>query len=182
MKKIALSQGKYALIDDDDFELVSNYGWVYDSGGFGYARGKLRIGRYGLRRGVKRFSGKRVRMHRLIMNPPQGVEIDHINGDGLDNRRCNLRLATRAQQAHNMRKHRHSKSPYKGVEALPYGRWRAGIRINGKALHLGCFASAEDAARVYDAAAIEHFGEFARPNFPGWEQLKAMVPEGVIAE
>lgn len=172
MKRIPLSQGKYALIDDEDFELVSSCYWIYDSGGCGYARGRPRVGRYGLRRGVRRSTRKHIRMHRLIMNPASHLEVDHVNGDGLDNRRQNLRLVTRHQQMQNMKRQQRSKSPYKCVRKTTYNRWEAYIRINGMRKHLGYFGSAEEAALAYDEAAIQAFGEYARLN----------LSKGVMAE
>lgn len=112
-------------------------------------------------------------LHNLILQPPSGLVVDHINHDGLDNRRSNLRLATQQQNLWNARRKRNSSSPYKGVsERKELWRtapaWTATIRDRetGKRVCLGTFRTAEDAARAYDKAAREMRGEFAVLNFP----------------
>lgn len=91
---------------------------------------------------------------------------DHVNGDGLDNRRSNLRRATHGQNMANKVRYRNNTSGFKGVSRRQNGRWFAQIQCQGNHRHLGYFATAEEAARAYDAAAVEAFGEFARLNFP----------------
>ena len=91
---------------------------------------------------------------------------DHINGDGLDNRRSNLRRATHGQNMANKGRYRNNTSGFKGVSRRRSGRWFAQIQAQGTHRYLGQFDTAEDAARAYDAAAVEAFGEFARLNFP----------------
>lgn len=89
--------------------------------------------------------------------------VDHINGNGLDNRRVNLRLATSLQNQGNSRKRRNASSYYKGVSWYkPLKKWRAQIKVDKHVIHLGYFVSEEEAAIVYQEAAIAHFGEFAR--------------------
>lgn len=106
-------------------------------------------------------------LHRVIMNAPPGVQVDHINGDTLDNRRCNLRLCTHKENGHN-RKLQGGTSKFKGVTWHKRDRkWQAGIRHNGKQIHLGYFNDDVEAARAYDRAARKYFGEFARVNFQG---------------
>jgi hypothetical protein len=102
-------------------------------------------------------------MHRLLLNPPEGVEVDHINGNTLDNRRANLRICTHAENSRNRRGRSNSKSGVKGVTPYP-GGWRATINVNGKNVHLGCFTNIDDAAEAYDEAATRYYGEFARTN------------------
>jgi hypothetical protein len=105
-------------------------------------------------------------MHRLILDPGT-AEVDHINGDTLDNRRCNLRLATHAQNMCNNRMRSHNTSGYRGVFWYAERRkWGALIVARRKRKFLGLYADAVDAARAYDAAAIELHGEFASLNFP----------------
>jgi hypothetical protein len=106
-------------------------------------------------------------MHRQIANPPDGKEVDHINGVTLDNRRENLRVCSHSQNMHNRRlRQKNNKSGYKGVHWLARTkRWVAEIRVNGKSRHLGYFTEKTDAARAYDTAAAECFGEFAHLNF-----------------
>lgn len=99
--------------------------------------------------------------------PSEGFEIDHVNGDPADNRLANLRLATPTQNQHNAKSHRDSGCKYRGVVwDKNNGKWKAASKIDGKIRHLGHFDDPEDAARAYDEAAKEHFGEFAKLNFP----------------
>jgi hypothetical protein len=101
-------------------------------------------------------------MHRLIMAPPAGLCVDHINHDGLDNRRCNLRICTQRENSSNMRAHRDSNSPFKGVcYEKAFSRWRASIGFKGVTIYLGIFPSEIDAALAYNEAALKYHGEFA---------------------
>jgi hypothetical protein len=101
-------------------------------------------------------------MHRVILNTPDGMKTDHINNDKLDNRRCNLRVCTDAQNMRNRGKQANNTSGYKGVFwSIPAGRWRAQIRLNRKSIHLGLFYSKEEAYEKYKKAEKEYFGEFA---------------------
>jgi hypothetical protein len=93
------------------------------------------------------------------------MEVDHINGDGLDNRKSNLRLATRAQNGCNLRPQQGKSSRFKGVAWHVCGKWRAHISPNRTQIALGLFDDEIDAALAYDMAALAQFGEFARPNF-----------------
>lgn len=106
-------------------------------------------------------------MHRAILRPAYGSEVDHVNGNGLDNRRDNLRACVRTQNNGNRRLSGLNASGYRGVSwDARNDRWRADIRAFGVARNLGRFTDAAQAARAYDAAARDMFGEFARPNFP----------------
>lgn len=157
MKTIQLTQGKVALVDDADYAELSKYKWcAWRIGGNWYSK-----------RGIgTRKSFTQVYMHRVIMGALPGQQVDHINGDGLDNRRCNLRIATMAQNQANRRKSPGTSSAYKGVTLdTKKGGWIAYIKVRQKRIHLGHFADEVDAARAYDAAALKYFGEFARPNF-----------------
>lgn len=108
---------------------------------------------------------KKFYLHRLIMNAAPGVQIDHINGCTLDNRRENLRFATAGQNCFNSKKRQGSThSQFKGV-TREHGKWRARITHGGKKSSLGMFTSEESAALAYDCAALEKFGEFAHTNF-----------------
>lgn len=148
--QIPLSQGKFALIDAADYAYLSQFKWtLYQNGSktLWYARSAQA-------------------MHRMIVNAPPGVPVDHINGDGLDNRRCNLRLATPRLNAQNRCKVPGSKSQYKGVCPTKNGKkWRTQININGKVHHLGEFQDETLAAQTYDFVARQFFGPFARLNF-----------------
>lgn len=159
MKLIPLSQGKHAIVDDEDYAQLSTVKWsAMNTDGLSYAI-----------RHVAQASGKKrgVLMHRVIMKAPDGIEIDHINGNGLDNRKANLRFCNHSQNVRN--RHQVSgRSQFKGVSW--YGRdrkWYAHIRFSGKRYHLGVFEDEVDAALVYDRAAVKYHGEFARLNFPG---------------
>jgi hypothetical protein len=104
-------------------------------------------------------------IHRIILADAE--EVDHINGDGLDNRRMNLRASSRAENMRNTRKPRNNTSGFKGVcWDRDHARWRSYIQINGRLLYLGLFDDLEVAARAYDTAARAHFGAFAALNFP----------------
>lgn len=154
MKQIPLSRGLVALVDDADFDLVSAVGKWYAN-----PSDRTFYARKNFSRGGRYFS---VRMHTLITGWPL---VDHLNGNGLDNRRLNLRQATHSQNAMNRGMRSDNTSGYKGV-GLRRGAWTAEIYVHGVQHYLGRFLSAEEAARAYDAAAAELFGEFARLNFP----------------
>jgi hypothetical protein len=106
-------------------------------------------------------------MHRQVTNAPKGLVVDHINHNGLDNRRANLRLCTKQQNNCNSRSFRHKTSNYKGVfKEKGSKKFRAYIRFNKKPVHIGMFELEIDAAKAYDKKAKELFGEFAYLNFP----------------
>ncbi len=146
MKLISLTRGRFAVVDDDDYELLSKLKWCVN--GKGYA--------------TRKIDGKVITMHRFILNCPNGLQVDHANANRLDNRRCNIRVASRAQNQQNS-KARKGAVGLKGVsfEKGP-DRYRARITVAGKTIYLGCFLSAESAHEAYATAATKHFGEFAR--------------------
>lgn len=143
--------GHYALVDEADWQAVNGRRWTMHP--LGYI--------------TTRMDGRSVALHRMLLNPDQGQVVDHVNGDPKDNRRSNLRTCTQPENARNTRK-RKGNNPYKGIksERKTQGRWSAKIRANGVEVYLGCFGSAEEAARAYDEAALIYHGEFARLNFP----------------
>ncbi len=156
-----IAAGRVALVDDGDFELVSAYRW--NAWQQRMPCGRLN-GPYAVTSIYVKGAGTRtvLRMHTLITGYS---ETDHINHDGLDNQRHNLRPATSSQNKANRRKYRVTTSAYKGVFWYR-GKWRALITIYGKSRRVGTFASELEAAYAYDEAARKLFGEFAYPNFP----------------
>lgn len=109
-------------------------------------------------------TGKRISLHRLIMKPPPDMQVDHINGNGLDNRRQNLRLATHSLNLANQRiQTRPKSSQFKGV-TLQHGRWVSRIKIDRHQFYLGSFGIEEEAASAYNKAAVAAWGEFVRLN------------------
>lgn len=171
MPTIPLTQGYEALVDAADLPIVASYSWFAhkNSAGKVYAATAVYPG-----------GGRRVflRMHRLLTSAAPGQPVDHRNGDGLDNRRDNLRICTVSQNMQNSRAKRAEAglaryAPYKGVTCVGAGNrrrpWRAQIDLPDGRRYLGYHATADDAARAYDVAAVEHFGEFARVNFPAAE-------------
>jgi hypothetical protein len=159
MRTIELTQGKVALVDDADWLMVNQHEWRA-------RRSKHERTWYALANGHPK-DGRRttIYMHRLITGALPAIHVDHINGNGLDNRRANLRLCEPAANGRNRRKNRNGSSQFKGVNRRKdMGRWRASIGVNGKRLHLGTFGTEDEAASAYDRAAVEHFGDFARLN------------------
>lgn len=154
--QIPLTRGQFALVDAADAARVSVLKWhaQWSQSGF-YA-----IHIDGLPNGHR----LRTSMHQLVIGAPAGVQVDHVNLDTLDNRRNNLRIASHGQNKANGRVYSNSRSGLKGVQARD-GYWRARILADGHLLSLGRFASAEEAARAYDAKAREVHGAFARCNF-----------------
>ncbi len=155
MRQIPLSQGRVAQVDDADYEWLRRYRWCL--GGH----------RTGIVYAMRKVSRGVLYMHRMILGlqPGDKRECDHKNGDGLDNRRFNLRACTTTQNQQNSRRPTIHSSKYKGVCLdRRYRKWQVRIRVNGKRICLGMFDSESDAAYAYDAAAMKHFGEYARTN------------------
>ncbi len=143
-----LAAGRVALVDDADVALVSAYRWFFLPSGYAHANPYL--GNY--RKGS-------VYMHRLILQPPDGMDTDHRNRNRLDNRRGNLRVATRSQNLAN-------KTPqpgkYRGLKKERRAvTWQARIKVRGRTICLGNYRTPEEAAAAYNKAAKEHFGDFA---------------------
>jgi hypothetical protein len=156
---IPLTHGKVAVIDEGDYPLISRYHWHAVKPGKSakwYAAASVRRG----------TTVVKVWMHKLLAGVTTG-EVDHRDGDSLNNCRSNLRAATHRQNVHNTGLNRLNTSGYKGVHLYkPTGRWQARIRYEGERISLGFFDSAAEAAHAYDTAALELFGEFAWLNFP----------------
>jgi len=160
MKKIPLTQGKYAIVDDSDFEWLNSYKWCASKSGHTF---------YAVRRRLKTEGpGPAIIMHRAILGlgPEDKQEVDHKNHNGLYNRRNNLRACTSTQNHQNKTLQKNGSSIYKGVSWDKFRhKWHAHIRINGHAKYLGYFVNEIEAAQTYDEAARKYFGEFACCNF-----------------
>lgn len=166
MKKIPLTQGYVALVDDDDYPLVSSCKW-YAMIDRHALNTKLIYVRTWIPNPGGNPRGRVISLHRLLMNvlDQPSIKVDHRNGNGLDNRRVNLRLASAEGNSRN-RRHIPNKSGYKGVVRHGPDTYEARIRANHDRLYLGCYRTARDAALAYDDAARKYHGEFACLNFP----------------
>lgn len=150
MKSIVLTQGKKALVDNDDYELLAAHNWYAAKRGYGFY--------------AQRVSKRKVvQMHRVVMNAKKGEEIDHINGNTLDNRKGNLRKVTRSQNEWNRKKQSNNTSGYKGV-IFSRDRYVARIKVLKKVYYLGAFKDKKEAALAYNYAALKYHGEFALLN------------------
>ena len=162
MIEIPLTRGLVSLVENDDYEeyeLLSLLSWrAKPSRNTFYAIADTK-------EGAK--DRKVIRMHRLILGAPPGIQVDHENGNGLDNRRSNLRFATHAENMHNKPLSIRNTSGYKGVGwSQREGKWRSRLILGSRELHLGYFNDVVEAARAWDEAAMIHHGEFANLNFP----------------
>lgn len=162
--------GDYAIIDEEDYQKVM------DDITTTLRNGKKRVNKWyvwGSNSSGKKYAlngSKKKSIHRAVMGYPKGMDVDHINGNPLDNRKVNLRVCTRSENCMNKKTRADSRSGYKGVWLSPDGkRIRAYIAVpgtSGKKIRLGYYNTLEEAARAYDAKAKELFGEFAKLNFP----------------
>ena len=160
MKEIKLGEtGFVALVDDGDYEFLNQWKWAYT---------KSRKKYYASRNGYVSGKKKTIFMHRLILNTPDGMETDHIDGDSLNNQRSNLRIVTPQQNHFNKRPHdKPKRSKYTGVHIYSkkgHKYIKASISMNGHNVHLGNFPTERDAAIAYNEAALRMRGEFARLN------------------
>ncbi len=162
IRYIPLTHGLYAIVDAEDYEALSKYKW--------HARlDKRSKNVYAARADYYRENGKRccrmIQMHREIMKTPDGMVVDHINGNGINNRRCNMRNCTQFENTHNARPRTDGKSRFIGV--VPYkGKWLARVSTQGRRHQVGTFDDEVEAAKARDRKAVELFGQFARLNFP----------------
>lgn len=153
MKKIELTKGKFAIVDDEDFDFLNQWEWCYTSSG--YAMRTVKID------GKDQF----ILMHRLINGTPKGMYTDHKNGDGLDNRKINLRNATNSNNQMNRINLPGGTSAYRGVSwASKARKWKSAIKLNQKSINLGYFDDESEAAKAYNDAAEKYHGVFARLN------------------
>jgi hypothetical protein len=168
MRRLTLTKGKQAILDDDDYDRVCDDTWcATEHSHTWYA---IRFRRWTDDRGRSHKTG--IYLHRFIMNAGRNVEVIHKNGDGLDNRRENLVVGSRTE-ANVSRRADYKKKPgsrYRGVYRAAAARspvpWFAAISVGHRTMRLGRFATQEAAARAYDEAATEHFGSAAKLNFP----------------
>ncbi len=160
--EVKLTRGLVTIIDVEDLEMVSQYKWCasHRDGNTEYAVSRQKI------------NGRQqtIRLHRVILNAPREMHVDHVNGDGLCNIRANLRLCSNLENGRNRRKQAGTSSEFKGVSKLQKGHppkpWLASIKFD-KRVHTRCFPNEIEAALWYDEMAMKHFGEFAKLNFPG---------------
>jgi hypothetical protein len=149
-------KGLVALVDDEDYDRLAAFKWyLYTTGRHRYAVTFL-----------QQKPRKTAFMHRLLLDSPRGTTVDHIDGDGLNNTRVNLRYCTTTQNRVHHCEVTRNQNGFFGVLKTPKGRYQAIIKIRGHDTYLGTFDSPEDAAKEWDKAAIREHGEFATPNFP----------------
>ena len=153
MKQIALTQGRFAIVDDEDFERLNAISWCYSKG---YAVHSM-------------ANGGHIYMHRMVNGTPKGYQTDHLNLDKLNNRRSNLRTATRAQNNTNRPVKSNSSSRFKGVYLDGrHGHWIAQIKpIGKKRVYLGSFKREVDAATAYNLGVALYGAEHTRMNIGG---------------
>lgn len=162
MKEIPLNKGQVALVDDADFDWLNQWKWYANIRGYTYYAVRAK-------ETTERINGKqsKYRMHRLILGVTDPkILIDHIDHNGLNNQRSNLRIATAAQNCCNKTSLKNSTSKYLGVSFIKRDQlWAGQIQVNGIKKRLGVFKSEETAARAYDEAAKIYHGEYANLNF-----------------
>ena len=156
MKKIKLDKNKYALVDDEDYDLLAKDKW--------YAHKKVH-GEGFYARGLRHGTKKLVFMHRIILNTPSQMFTDHIDGNGLNNQKSNLRICTNSQNQYNKGKYKNNKSGYKGVSwSKSNKKWQATMTYNHKVIKLGLFKSKIAAYKKYCESCKECHGEFLNKN------------------
>ena len=151
---VPLTQGLEAVIDLQDISCVSGSNW------YAFGRGKHK---YAARWSFGDEGKKLILMHRHILQPPNEMDVDHADGNGLNNRRSNIRIATRSQNMHNKKMQRNNTSGFKGVHwDRNKKKWQANIKLNDKRHYIGLFNSAEEASEAYRAASEKLHLDFAR--------------------
>jgi hypothetical protein len=159
MKKIPLTQGQMALVDDCDFSKLSKFKWYYANG---YAVRNERID-INHKSGIRRQ--KRIAMHRYILNAQDNHYVDHCNGNRSDNRRLNIRICTCGDNQRNKPKPKNNTTGFKGVCVdKRNGKFVTRICLNNKIIYVGYFDSVKKAASAYNKAALKYHGEFANLN------------------
>jgi hypothetical protein len=155
LKSILLTQNLFAVVDDVDFEVLNRHKWQVQRNGRNI---------YAVRRVVVEGKSVALLMHREILKPPRGLVIDHLDWNGLNNTRANLRICTQQTNIRHRRMNRNNLTGYRGVRLRPEGTYRAEIHVEGKQISLGTFRTKRDAAKAYDRAAITHLGDDAQLN------------------
>lgn len=161
MKKIALNQNKFTIVDDEDFEHLNQWRWFATKRGNSfYAERSQRVGKR------KLGKSKGFKIHRLIMGITDPLVLcDHIDGDGLNNQKSNLRLCNRSQNNCNRRSSKNSSSKFKGVSYHRITKmWQSSMTKDKKSIYIGLFRTEVEAAIAYNKKAIELHGEFANLN------------------
>jgi hypothetical protein len=157
MKEIQLTQGKVAIVDDEMFEFLNQWKWFASN----------KNGKFYVVRNITVSKNKQnsIFMHRFIMKPEKGFVIDHLDGNGLNNQKNNLRICTNSENLRNRKKNVNNKSGYKGVSLdKNLNKFRCKLYVNGQNIHIGMFIDPIDAAKAYNDAALKYHGEFAKLN------------------
>lgn len=153
MKKIKLTKNQFSIIDDGLFQYLNKFKWSCQKG---------------IKYAGRRLDNKIVLLHRLIINAPKGLEVDHINGNGLDNRIENLRICTASENRKNHKLLKTNKSGFNGVSwSKQENKWVVCISLKNKTFHAGSFLDKNEAAKKYNELAKKHYGNFARLNIIG---------------
>ena len=155
IRYIPLTRGLHAIVDAEDYEWLNQYKWSVQPS----ANAKTFYAK-------RTYCGRLVLMHREIMKPPRGMFVDHINGNGLDNRRCNLRICTPMQNSCNRSKQRNARHRFIGVRPCGKDTYEAIVDHNGKRYREGPFRDEVEAAKARDRLARKLHGPYARLNFP----------------
>ncbi len=154
MKQIKLSQGKFALVDDGDYSFLSQWKWCAKEGNNTF---------YAVRTDC--ITGRIIRMHRVLLDVPNGIYADHVDMNGLNNQRLNIRLCTKSQNNCNRGTQSNNTSGYKGVNWHKKSKlFQVNIAYKNKQIYLGCYKSKHEAAKAYNKKALELHGEFAFQN------------------
>jgi hypothetical protein len=157
VKEIKLTKGKFAIVDDEDYDELMKYKWYAIKGSTIY---------FYARRTPFKDGQHKISMHRQILNFPDKI-IDHVNRNGLDNRKSNLRLCSKSENRINCKKHKNNTSGFRGVSWHPLiKKWQVRIQHNNISVHIGYFSEKIQGAKSYDKKAIEFFGKFVVLNFP----------------
>ena len=152
MKEIQLTKGCVALVDDEDYDFISQWKWCVSNAVYAVRRGSKIDGD---------LRGTIILMHRVIMHTPEGMSVDHIDGNSLNNCRSNLRNSTHSQNMFNKKLRSDSSSGIKGVQKHG-NKWRVHIGYNGLRVRVGSYNSIDEAVAAYNQAALKYHGEYAR--------------------